>query len=104
MTNSATPRVPGAPVSALEERKGEVAPDVTAQLAEASERLAALEAELAFQTDTCRELSDALATQQLDMLTLQRQVRYLSEQLVALRERDRRNGTEAPDDEKPPHY
>ncbi|MEM9758680.1 MAG: SlyX family protein [Pseudomonadota bacterium] len=66
--------------------------------------MAALEAELAFQTDTCRELSDALATQQLDILTLQRQVRYLSDQLAALRERERHDRAEAPDDERPPHY
>jgi uncharacterized coiled-coil protein SlyX len=73
--------------------------------ADAAERLAALETEAAFQGDTLRELSDAFAAQQLDILTLQRQVCLLSEQLTALRADISCAEQDGSDDEPPPpHY
>lgn len=65
--------------------------------------IADLQAELAFQSDSVRRLNDALATQQQDILMLQRQVELLGEQLRALRENDDR-GEGAAMLEKPPHY
>ena len=67
------------------------------------ERITSLEAELAFQGDSVRDLNDALATQQQDLLTLQRQVHLLGQQLRALREGGV-TGTPNTDGEKPPHY
>ncbi len=70
-----------------------------------SEILGRVEAELAFQGDSLRELSDALATQQLDILTLQTQVKHLSEQLKALREAAAAAGAGSDGAEPPPpHY
>ena len=62
-----------------------------------------LQAELAFQNDSVQRLNDALATQQQDILMLQRQVALLGEQLRALRENDNHSEGEAVL-EKPPHY
>ena len=107
MTGPATPSAPDGPASAARNADADVAPetrDAAVRPGNVSERMAALEAELAFQTDANRELSDAMAQQQLDILTLQRQVQYLSEQLVALRNRERPDSADAPDDEVPPHY
>lgn len=70
-----------------------------------AERLATVEAEVAFQGDTLRELGDAFAAQQLDILTLQRQVQLLGEQLAALRADVSRAKPDGGDDEPPPpHY
>lgn len=66
-------------------------------------RLLHLEAELAFQTDAVRELNEALAAQQLDLLTLQRQVALLGEQLAALRSQVGTSG-DAGAEPRPPHY
>jgi len=65
--------------------------------------IATLQAEMAFQGDSVHRLNDALATQQQDILMLQRQVALLAEQLRTLRE----NGSgrdEGAEVEKPPHY
>lgn len=74
--------------------------------ADVTGRLAALEAEAAFQGDTLRELGDAFAAQQLDILTLQRQVHLLGEQLAALRADVSRAGEPDGGDAEPPppHY
>jgi uncharacterized coiled-coil protein SlyX len=70
-----------------------------------AQRIAALEAELAFQGDSLRSLSDALAAQQGDLLTLQRQLRHLSEQFQTLRAvLADEGGAPASVDERPPHY
>jgi len=72
---------------------------------EAINRLGAIEGEIAFQGDTLRELGDALATQQMDVLALQQQVRLLGEQLAALRADVSRAAHDGNDDEPPPpHY
>ncbi len=71
------------------------------------ERVATLEAELAFQGETVQVLNDALASQQKDLLLLQRQVELLGKELRTLRERGAdRGGHDGGDpvDEKPPHY
>lgn len=71
------------------------------------ERVATLEAELAFQGETVQVLNDALASQQKDLLLLQRQVELLGKELRTLRERGAdRGGSDGgePVDEKPPHY
>ncbi|WP_439102140.1 SlyX family protein [Congregibacter sp.] len=62
-----------------------------------------LQAELAFQNDSVQRLNDALATQQQDILLLQRQVALLGEQLRALRENDSQTAGDSVV-EKPPHY
>lgn len=67
------------------------------------QRISHLEAELAFQGDAVRELNDALASQQLDLITLKRQVALLGEQLSALR-RQVATPVEGAADERPPHY
>ena len=65
------------------------------------QRIADLEAELAFQGQHIQSLNDALATQQQDMLELQRKVTLLGEQLLSFR--DAAAGI-TQGDEKPPHY
>ena len=55
--------------------------------ADAMERVASLEAELAFQGDALRELSDAMATQQIDLIDARRQISHLVSQLAELRGR-----------------
>ncbi|WOJ94335.1 SlyX family protein [Congregibacter variabilis] len=68
-----------------------------------SAEIATLQAEIAFQGDSVQRLNDALASQQQDILMLQRQVALLGEQLRALRENgSHRDG--AAEVEKPPHY
>lgn len=74
---------------------------------EVDERVATLEAELAFQGDTVNELNEALARQQQDLLLLQRQVTLLGEELRKLRERSADRASDVGHDpvaEKPPHY
>ena len=74
---------------------------------EVDERVAALEAELAFQGETVDSLSEALARQQQDLLLVQRQVTLLGEELRKLRERSAGGGSDTGQDpvsEKPPHY
>lgn len=78
---------------------------------QASAEIARLQSELAFQGDSVQRLNDALATQQQDILLLQRQVELLAEQLRALRERGASDGIhgdaqgpEAPELDRPPHY
>lgn len=64
--------------------------------------LAHLESQLAFQEETIRALNEALASQQADILLLQRQLKLLKErqdeQAASLAELP---GTA---DERPPHY
>lgn len=86
-------------------RHEDVAPCVRSAAARGETRLAAVEAEIAFQGDAQRELSDALAAQQVAILALQRQVRLLGEQLAGLRSDVA--GAQADDGESeppPPHY
>ena len=71
--------------------------------ADAMERVASLEAELAFQGDALRELSDPMATQQIDLIDARRQISHLVSQLAELRGRlEQGQGEDA--DERPPHY
>jgi uncharacterized coiled-coil protein SlyX len=69
------------------------------------ESLANLEAEQAFQGDAVRELSDALAAQQQDLILIKRQLALLAEQLRSLRE-SAQPGSLGDNEaqEKPPHY
>ena len=67
------------------------------------DRIARLEAELAFQGDALRELSDAMATQQLDLIDARRQITHLVSQLSELRGRLEHRQVEE-GDERPPHY
>jgi uncharacterized coiled-coil protein SlyX len=69
------------------------------------EHIANLEAEQAFQSETIRELHEALAAQQQDLTTIKRQLKLLAEQLRGLRESVAEgSGGAAPDNDKPPHY
>ena len=65
--------------------------------------IAALQSEMAFQGDSMHRLNDALASQQQDILMLQRQVALLGEQLRALKDSDS-NAQGKTEDERPPHY
>lgn len=72
------------------------------------DRLSKLEAELAFQGETLRELNEALSTQQRDLLLLRRQLTLLVEELRELRS-ERRSGPDVEGamdagTERPPHY
>lgn len=65
----------------------------------------ALEEELAFQGETLRGLSDALATQQQDILLLQQQLRLLATEVKGLRKAaPGDSATEGESEEAPPHY
>jgi uncharacterized coiled-coil protein SlyX len=89
------------PAAAAKSRDGTVPHADT----DAAGRLGAIESELAFQVETQRELGDALAAQQMDILTLQRQVHLLGEQLAALRNDVSPAEPHGSDDEPPPpHY
>ena len=71
------------------------------------ERVATLEAEIAFQGETVNALNEALAKQQQDLLLVQRQVALLAEELRKLRERSTDRASDVghdPVSEKPPHY
>lgn len=77
----------------------------------AEAEIAKLQSELAFQSDSVQRLNDALATQQQDILLLQRQVALLGEQLRALRDAGGNGGTQAEGQDlgaseldRPPHY
>lgn len=71
--------------------------------AETTDRIGRLEAELAFQGDALRELSDAMATQQMDLIDARREVAHLISQLAELRGRlEHRQAEDG--DERPPHY
>jgi uncharacterized coiled-coil protein SlyX len=71
--------------------------------AKAMDRIARLEAELAFQGDALRELSDTMAKQQLDLIDARREVSHLVSQLAELRGR-LEYGQGEDGDERPPHY
>jgi uncharacterized coiled-coil protein SlyX len=77
--------------------------DATAVGMTETQRIAELEAELAFQGDALRELNEALATQQLDLIDAKRQIGLLGEQLASLRAQLSEQQTEGAD-ERPPHY
>lgn len=77
--------------------------DASALARTETQRIAELEAELAFQGDALRELNEALATQQLDLIDAKRQVALLGEQLASLRAQLSEQQTGGAD-ERPPHY
>ena len=60
-----------------------------------------LEMKLAFQEDIIQKLDDALVSQQQQILTLQRQVQLLGNELRAL---DTRSLGDAAPEPPPPHY
>ena len=60
-----------------------------------------LEMKLAFQEDLIQKLDDALVSQQQQILTLQRQVQLLGNELRAL---DTRSLGDATPEPPPPHY
>ncbi|MDA9049774.1 SlyX family protein [Pseudomonadales bacterium] len=60
-----------------------------------------LEMKLAFQEDMIQKLDDALVSQQHQILTLQRQVQLLGNELRAL---DTRSLGDAAPEPPPPHY
>ena len=62
-----------------------------------------LQAELAFQGDALRELSDALGAQQKDILLMREQLSLLASQLRKLRDAAP-EGSPPEGDERPPHY
>jgi uncharacterized coiled-coil protein SlyX len=70
----------------------------------AAERIAELEAEVAFQADGLRELNEALANQQLELLALRREMRILGEQFRALRSAVAEHHPGEGINERPPHY
>jgi len=72
--------------------------------APAAERIAELEAEVAFQADGLRELNEALSSQQLELLALRREMRVLGEQFRALRSAVAEHHPAGGTDERPPHY
>lgn len=71
--------------------------------------LGRVETELAFQGDGLRELNDALATQQLELIELRTQVQHLASQMKALRQEgaapmDGESDVKGGGHEPPPHY
>ncbi len=66
-------------------------------------RLDVLEERLAFQEDTIQKLDDAMASQQQQIMLMQRQLELIGEQLKQL-EKVQAEGPSAPQDERPPHY
>jgi uncharacterized coiled-coil protein SlyX len=68
------------------------------------ERIAELEAEVAFQADGLRELNEALSSQQLELLSLRREMRVLGDQFRALRSAVAEHHPAEASDERPPHY
>lgn len=67
-----------------------------------TERLDDLEIKLAFQEELVETLNGIVARQQQELELLQRQVRYLYQQIRDLRPAD--EATPSPEDEIPPHY
>jgi SlyX protein len=65
-------------------------------------RLETLETQLAFQDDIIQKLDDALASQQKQLLDMQRQIELLMDQIKLMEKigPDTPEGPEAP----PPHY
>ncbi|AKX47793.1 hypothetical protein AKN94_10820 [Thiopseudomonas alkaliphila] len=63
------------------------------------QRLAELEIRQAFQDDTIQALNDVIASQQIALEKLQRQV-----QLLAQRQAEMKPAFELADNEPPPHY
>ncbi len=63
-------------------------------------RLTELETQLAFQDDVVQQLNAVVTTQQQQIEQLRHEMRILSEQFTALREKIISNGVEPP----PPHY
>ena len=73
-----------------------------ASSAELQQQVEELQSQLAFQEDTVSALNTALAAQQKEILTLQRQLALLKQRLD---EQASQIGDAGPDaDEKPPHY
>lgn len=70
------------------------------EIDEVKRQLVAVQTQLAYQEDTVRQLNEALATQQQEMLVLRRQLQLLKQRQD---EQGPAAGT-APLDEKPPHY
>ena len=71
-----------------------------ADIDEVKRQLVDMQTQLAYQEDTVRDLNDALASQQQEILVLRRQ-------LQLLKQRQDEQGADAaagPGDEKPPHY
>lgn len=67
-----------------------------------TERLDDLEIKLAFQEELVETLNRVVARQQQELDLLQRQVRYLYQQVRDLRPAD--EAPSSPEDEIPPHY
>ncbi|MFT4615004.1 MAG: SlyX protein [Bacteroidia bacterium] len=63
-----------------------------------------LQGQLAFQEDAMERLDSALASQQREILLLQRQVGLLGERIKAHAEQGVGGPSGSPADEKPPHY
>lgn len=63
-------------------------------------RLTELETQVAFQDDVVQQLNAVVTTQQQQIEQLRHELRVLSEQLAALREKIISSGVEPP----PPHY
>ena len=63
-----------------------------------------LQGQLTFQEDAVERLDSALASQQREILLLQRQVGLLGERMKAQAEQGIGGASGSPADEKPPHY
>ncbi len=68
---------------------------------ELQQQLVDVQTQLAYQEDTVRQLNQALAAQQQEILVLRRQMQLLKQRQD---EQGHAGGTNAPLDEKPPHY
>ena len=71
------------------------------EIDEVKRQLVAVQTQLAYQEETVRQLNEALAAQQQEMLVLRRQL-----QLLKQRQDDQvhAGAATAPLDERPPHY
>ena len=69
-----------------------------------TDRLDDLEQRLAFQDDAMQKLDDALASQQQQIMLLERQVKLLAEQLRKVEAASADALPRDTADEKPPHY
>lgn len=68
---------------------------------ELQQQLVDVQTQLAYQEDTVRQLNQALAAQQQEILVLRRQMQLLKQRQD---EQTHAGGITAPADEKPPHY
>ena len=68
---------------------------------ELQQQLVDVQTQLAYQEDTVRQLNQALAAQQQEILVLRRQMQLLKQRQD---EQGHAGGTTAPLEEKPPHY